>query len=624
VLDREGRYLLWNHAMERFAGKTAAEVLGRRALDVFPFLRDYGLDVAVKRALAGETVVTSGVAQIEPDGTRKVYDRMYLPLRLGGAEEVSGVVAVVRDETARYAAQDALLQSQATLRMAAEAAGVGLWSWDVTTDAVVWEDAMCAIFGLAPGSAPAGRDGYLALIHPEDRPKSGETIARGVGQGGWDNEFRIVRPDGVVRWVTSKARVLDLDGRGVVLGAVFDVTEAREREERQRSAQRLEAVGQLTAGIAHNFNNLLMGLMPNLELAVRRAPQELVPLLHGAEHSARRAADLVRQLMTYAGRGRGATRRVEPLSPLVDRTVAFCRTTFDRRITIEVACRAAAAASIDASQIEQALLNLLINARDALEGAGVALPTITVSTEIVGPGAAALEGRTGDWVRVEVTDNGVGMDAATAQRVYEPFFTTKEVGKGTGLGLSTTHGIVREHGGFITCRSERGRGTAFALFLPSAAPGAPEAVRDAPEAARDARPSPPQPVAPSAVAPSERPRGGRVLVVDDEEPVRRVIARMLEEGGFDVHAVASGAEALHAMSDPSFALGVDVVLLDVSMPGLSGPEVRLRLRDLAPHARIVFLTGYPYQAEGGDAVLEKPLSRQQLVSALGAARAART
>jgi PAS domain S-box-containing protein len=465
VIDREARYTLWNPAMERFTGKTAGEVLGRRGFDVSPFLRDHGIKDAFQRALAGEAVARDGVPHVEPDGTRKVYDSLYLPRRDAGGE-ITGVIAIVCDVTARFAAQEALRTTETKLLMAAEAAGIGLWTWDPGSDVITWEDTMCELYGRAPGDVPKGRDEYLALIHPDDRDRSRQTIARGRAEGHWEHEYRIFRPDGSLRWLASRTRVERTDHGDMVLGAVFDVTERKEMEERHRATQRLEVVGQLTAGIAHNFNNLLMGILPTLELASKSAPADLLPLLRLAEQSAERAASVVRQLMTYAGRSQAASRRSEPVAPLVERMAAFCRSTLDSRIALDVTCVDLGAADVDASQIEQAVLNLLLNARDALDDDAIVSPAIKVVVETVMSGASELEGRAGDWVAIRASDNGVGMDAATIQRIYEPFFTTKPVGKGTGLGLATTQAIVRDHDGFIVCRSSPGKGTTFTVYLP--------------------------------------------------------------------------------------------------------------------------------------------------------------
>src|SRR5580658_2009653 len=596
VMDRDTRYLLWNRTMETFAGKTAAEVLGQKAFELFPFLRDHGLDKVFQRVLDGESVTTEGVEYVGPDGTRRVFDRLYAPMRSRGGE-VTGVLAIVRDATARYTAQAELRASETKLRMTAEATGTGLWSWEPAVDRITWDDTMCRLVGIAPGSAPPNMKAYLAIVHPEDRPRATERIRAGLQVGAWSEEFRVLRRDGAVRWVLSKASLLHAGESPTVVGTATDVTERKEHDERLRAAQRLEAIGGLTAGIAHNFNNMLMGLLPNRELAADQAPPALAPLLDDAKQAAQRAAEVVRQLMTYAGRNRPVERTAQPLTPVIERTAAFCRTTFDRRIKLDVRCAAGAFASFDASHLEQALLNLLINARDALDHPSVVAPTIAVAVEVVPDGAPELDGRTGRWLSIRVSDNGVGMDAATAQRIYEPFFTTKGVGRGTGLGLATTHGIVRDHMGFIVCRSAPGHGTTFTIHLPAATPE--EARRDSERA-----------IAVAVAAPSS----GTVLVIDDEPAVRRVICRLLEEDGFSVRAAGSGAEALSMLADRSVADSVSVVLLDVSMPGLSGPETRTRLRQVVPKARVAYLTGYAYQTTDGDEVVQKPVSADVLLS----------
>jgi PAS domain S-box-containing protein len=597
--------------MERLTGKRADEVLGRSAFEVFPYLRSVGLDRAIDRALSGETVTAEAVPHVDQDGTRRYFDRLLLPLRRGGA--VVGMLGIVRDATDRRNAEEALRGSEEKRRMAAEATGVGFWSWDTSTDVVTWDETMCAVFGRPPGSPPAGREAYMELVHPDDRAQTAEKIARGVAMGGWEDEYRIVRPDGAVRWIFGKGTVLRapvarhgnelVGGADVVLGAVLDVTERRLREEQQRQAQKLEAIGRLTAGIAHNFNNILMALLPNLELASRKAPEELTDLLASAEHASLRAADLVRQLMTYAGRNRKGTRRVESMATLAERTAAFCRTTFEQRIALEVRCDPRAWACVDAAQIEQALLNLLINARDAVDSADIARPRVAVEVDVVADGAPELRARAGDHVRVRVSDNGVGMSAATVQRIYEPFFTTKQLGKGTGLGLATTHAIVREHGGFLACQSAPSQGTTFSLFVPREAVQGEPAGRDDHEAADSTAPA----------------SGETVLVVDDEEPIRRIVTLILRSAGFDPKVAASGEEALELLRDEVTAEKVAVVLLDVSMPGTPEPEVRERLRTLAPRARVIYFTGHPFDAPSGDAVLEKPLTEKRLLGAVSAA-----
>jgi CheY-like chemotaxis protein len=288
---------------------------------------------------------------------------------------------------------------------------------------------------------------------------------------------------------------------------------------------------------------------------------------------------------------------VESIGALADRTVAFCRTTFDQRIAFETRYDHAARARVDPAQIEQAILNALINARDALAEADVDGPRVTIDVAIVPGGSPELEGRSGDYVRIRIGDNGAGMDADVAGRIFEPFFTTKPVGKGTGLGLAITRATIVEHGGFVTCDSAPRRGTTFSLYIE-----------------RESGPS----EAPRAAVEERTIRGTEtVLVVDDEAPIRNLVALMLSSAGFVAKLAASGDEAVSLLSDPRVAGEVALVLLDVSMPGMSGRELRRRLGELVPRARVVYFTGYAFEAaDASDAVIEKPVTERQLLGTI--------
>jgi PAS domain S-box-containing protein len=542
-------------------------------------------------ALAGDIV--RGDAEYVIDGETRYVHNVLAPIRMNDA--IVGTLGVNIDVTELRRALNALQESEAKVRMAVDAAGVGLWSWDPVRDVVVWEPALSALFGFPAGASPAGREGYLALVHPDDRDRVAAKIAQGVRDGRWEDEYRVVRADGAVRWVLAKGTVVGQGETARVVGAVIDVTERKLRDEQLRQAQKLEAVGQLTAGVAHNFNNMLMGVLPNLELATRRAPRDVLPFLESAADSARRAAELVRKLMTYAGRNRPTMRATEDVGALAGRAVELCRTTFDRRIAFDQVYEAGVCARVDAAQIEQAVVNLLINARDALESRDVSAPRVEVSVGLVRAGADDLVGCASDHVRIRVADNGTGMDAATVARIYEPFFTTKPDGRGTGLGLATTRAILHEHGGFVACESAPGKGSTFSLYLPH------DPTRPSPERR-----------APQAIGT----RGSEtVLVVDDEPSVRRVVSLVLRAAGYVAREAGSGREALALLADRELAERLSLVLLDVSMPGLPWRELRSQLRQVT-QARVVYFTGYALDAadaDPDDTVLEKPVNEERLL-----------
>ena len=345
-----------------------------------------------------------------------------------------------------------------------------------------------------------------------------------------------------------------------------DLTKLREREEQLRQAQKMEAIGQLTAGIAHNFNNALAGATVNLYLARRQASPEISRLLVETERAIGQASDMVRKLMTYSRRERETEFGPLDLAPLLENIGSICRKAFDRRIAVEIEVDSALApVSGDANQLEQMLLNLCLNARDAL--AGINEPSIRIAAHCVeAPGTGAA----GAQVMMAMSDNGTGMDEETRAQVFDPFFTTKGVDAGTGLGLSMVYGTVQQHGGRIECESELGEGTTFAIYLPVARDGAVEApVRGA----------------------EEVPTGeGTVLLIDDEEQIRRSMARLLESSGYRVLLAADGIEGLDIYRRQPGE--IDVVILDMSMPRMSGQEVLANLQRVNPEVKVLIFSGY--------------------------------
>lgn len=490
------------------------------------------------------------------------------------------------------------------LRLILDAAGMGLWSWDAERDELTWDAQMYRIFGVRPEGAPVDRVSFRALLHPEERDEVERVISVALSTGSYpDLEYRVVRPDGVVRWVHSRAAVhRGPDGRaGRLLGLAVDVTERKQRDEQLRQIQKMDAVGHLTAGIAHNFNNLLMAILPNVQLARTASPAALPQILDDIEAAGRRGAELVRQLMAFSRGRRPRATSLAPLATTVRQVFELCQGSFPRAITLALHDRTPPDLMCEPSSLQQALLNVLLNARDALGGRSDG--RVDLAIDVVGADEAAAvlpsEGdRAARYARIVVEDNGPGMDAATQRRLFEPFFTTRPPGTGAGLGLAVSYALVRDLGGQITFRSSPGHGSAFTLWIPVV------------EAVPSRVPLP----GPSSSAPGRR----RLLVVDDEALVRRALTRILELAGHDVTAVEDGERALAAWDRPG---AFDLALVDLAMPGMGGVEVRTRLLERDPAARVLFVTGYGEQGlPAGLAVpcVAKPVEPAALLSTIAA------
>ncbi len=367
-----------------------------------------------------------------------------------------------------------------------------------------------------------------------------------------------------------------------LLGCLLDVTERRRLDEQLQQSQRLDAVGQLSAGVAHNFNNLLAALIPALELTARRSP-DCAPLLEDLLGAAQGAAEVVRQLTAFAGGGRGAGGATDAAA-LARRVADLARAVLDRAIVLEVVTpEAPVLVQVDGGELEQALMNLVLNARDALEGAIVLGRSARIRIEV----SAAADAR----VRVRVTDSGAGMSDEVRRRAVEPFFTTKPPGRGTGLGLSSVYAMVTARGGALEIASQPGSGTTIDLLLRPAAS------------------------APRAAAPGRRAAGGSgevVLLIDDDATVRRAISAVLESGGYRVRGIGDPHEALAVFAADPAAFAVAIV--DHSMPGLSGHALLDRMLAIAPTFRAISFSGHDVQLNGARAQLAKPVSSDTLLA----------
>lgn len=578
VLDRALRL----RYLSRTARAPACSLIGRSILDLVAEEDRPQMRRTLERALHGREPGTLVARDLEG---------RFWESRLVPTQDHALLFMASTDVTEQKRAEQALAERETRLRSAVESSGVGTWNWDCARDEVVWDAGLYRIYGLSEGLVPESYVDYLALVHPDDRALVEHQVEKCLATGVYGEfEHRLVRPDGEVRHVLCRGSTV-LDDHGVVVamqGGVFDVTDQKRLEEQLRHVQKMEVVGQLTAGIAHNFNNLLSVALPNVELCRARAPAELHGLLDDVLHATDRAIELVRQLMRFARQDLESRPVSTDLGTLSQHTAKICRATFDRRIEIAVHAQPGLPpVSVRPGEIEQVLLNICINARDALDEARTRDPRITVSVE------RASE----TMVRAAISDNGPGMDERTRARLFEPFFTTKEISKGTGLGLASAYATVVEHGGRIRCESTKGAGSRFIVELPIAEQPPEQASR-------------PAPTLPS--------RGSeRVLLVDDEALVRRALRGVLEQAGFVVVEAADGGEGLARLDE--YRDAIDVIVLDRSMPRMSGEQFLVQLGERAAQHPVVLLSGHAsadVELPGVAAVMMKPPRGSELLRVL--------
>ncbi len=524
------------------------------------------------------------------------------------------------EELHKLRANEAQLQErQQFLERVLAASPNAVFVWDLTARRpVFYSPAVAPILGYLPSELEAaGPDLFTTLVHPDDR----EPVAVALGRltQAADGEsiecaFRMRHKDGDYRWL--QARVLlftrGADGRPAqILGVAQDVTAARRAEnERQRlelqmqHAQKLESLGVLAGGIAHDFNNLLTGVLGNASLALMELPPD-APLrvyLQQIETSAWRAADLTQQMLAYAGRGKLVIQPIN-LSRLIEEIGKLFHTVVSKKATLHFEFPPQLPSMVgDPTQLRQVAMNLITNASDAL---GETTGVIAVRTGVLNANQTYLcttwlkdELPEGRYVYLEVSDTGCGMDAATVQRIFDPFFSTKFTGR--GLGLAALLGIVRGHRGTVKVYSEPGKGSTFKVLFPCA--------EEAPAAAKPAD--------------SLTWRGaGLVLVVDDEKSVRGLAKSVLRRAGFETVEAANGTECLEVFR--AHQDRVVAVLLDLTMPALNGEETFRELRLLRPDVRVIMMSGYSegevttrFVGKGLASVLQKPFHPADLIQAL--------
>jgi PAS domain S-box-containing protein len=615
--DADGRYVYVNPWFCQIAGMKPEDYLGKTALQVAMKIRERGprrTDISTGASIFNqgeghhEKIMQTGERiEVEeewilPDGRKFCLDVMKTPI-VDASGKIVGTQGVLFDITARKKAEEdlrtlsrAIEQSPASI-IITDLAGVIQYVNPRFTDVsgYTFEE----VRGKTPRilkSSQTTSDHYRVLW---------STIKAGHE---WHGEFCNRKKNGELFWESASiSPVLDDYGKIAHFVAVKeDITEHRRFEEHLRRSQRLEAVGALASGIAHDLNNILAPVLmaPGLLMETVRTEQER-ELLDLVQQSAQRASEVVKQLLTFS-RGSGGERVPLHVKHLVREMRGITAETFPRNITV----RSTVAPGLqpvlgDATQLHQVLLNLCVNARDAMPEGGTL--TLCCENTLVNEELARVNppAKAGRYIMIRVSDTGHGMAPELVERIFDPFFTTKEIGKGTGLGLSTVLGIVRSHGGFLTVESEPGQGSTFRVYLP---------------AAPDEQP------VPSPVIAARSPRGQNelILIVDDEPSISESTRVVLERSGYRAIATTSGNQALELFrQDPG---RISLVITDVMMPVMDGIAMLRKMRDIRPDIRAVVTTGMASESKqtelaelGITEALLKPCDRSELLEAVHSA-----
>jgi PAS domain S-box-containing protein len=604
------RFTYVSPSMERQCGYSPEEMLAQ-PLGALWTPESYGVvERSFRERLASfeagseaEKIQTYEVDQRRRDGSLMRVE-VALTLLAGEDRRVREILGVSRDVTERYRQTEALREKEYWLSESQRVSRIGSYATDFTAGAWTSSGTLDEIFGIGP-EFHRTVDNWAALVHPDDRREMMEYLQREVAERRkpFDREYRIVRrSDGQIRWVHGRGELVH-NAKGELLtmtGTIRDITDRRRLEEQLLHAQKMESVGRLAGGVAHYFNNLLTVINGYCDLMLQsmEASNPLKEQLDEVRGAGQRAAALTQQLLAFSRR--------QVMRPRVLDLNVFLRETerlLQRLIGEDVHLATVLAAGLgkvkaDPGQINQVILNLAVNARDAMPGGGH-LTIETANVDIDEDTAATQVGsRAGRYVRLSVSDTGTGMDLETRRHLFEPFFTTKPVGLGTGLGLSSVYGIVQQSDGWISVYSEPGHGTQFHIYLPRL------------DGDEETAPAPAENSAPACGTET-------ILVTEDQGDVRRLVARTLRGLGYHVLEASNGATAL-AVEAAHFG-PIHLLVTDVVMPEMSGRELGAELQRRRPGILVLYMSGYSGNViarhgllEEGVAFIEKPFTAESL------------
>ena len=595
VVSRDGRIVAANRAFLAIYAPLADGVIGVPLCSL----------VSDESTASGTCLLCAALADGEPARVEIESDDPHNPfphpielvLTPHRAARARGAVTVVvRDLTERRTLENELRGARRDLEEAQRIGHMGNWVHDLCRNELTWSDETYRIFGLRPQEFRATYEAFLEAVHPDDRELVNNAYTEAVEAGvPYDVVHRVRRPDGEVRWVHERAEdIQDATGRTIrSVGTVLDITQQIEAEIALRAAEsqvrqlsKMDAVGRLAGGIAHDFNNLMtivIGAASLLRLKLEDqgglgvADCDLI--LGGGQ----RAAALTRQLLAFSRKQVLAV--VDP-GELVRGVEKLLVRLLPENVELVLDLDPdAPAVLVDPGQLEQVIVNLAVNARDAMGGAGQLTMRAYATNLALEPILTELGLPPGDYLALAISDTGCGMDGATAAQVFEPFFTTKGPGEGTGLGLSTVYGIVKQSGGAIGLRTSPGRGTTFTVYLPQTDRAVEPSVIVAPQ------------------APYRDEATETLLVVEDEKVLLDLTARMLRDKGYQI-LPASDAEAALAVAEEHEGK-IHLLLTDVVMPGMNGPELAAAVCARHPEARVMYMSGYTGDVIGHHGIVDQ-------------------
>ncbi len=607
--------------LENARAPAARAVLGHEGLAEGPDYRGVSVLAAVRRVPDAPWFLVAKVDAEEvyaPARYRAWVVILFTGLLIAGVGIGAGLLwrrqrRAAEEERGRLVgqAQEALRVSEARLKDAQRMARLGNWECELlkwpaepSDEIYWWSEEAYRIFGVDPKTFQVSRESFTALIEPADRERLWAASQRSLAtRTPYEVEHWVRRPGGTQIYVREHAEIVcDETGRPRrMIGTVQDITEYKRLEEQFRQAQKLESVGRLAGGVAHDFNNLLTVINGYSDLVLERldSGHPLRPQIAAIRDAGGRAASLTRQLLAFS---RKQIIRPEVLD--LSATVANAEDMLRRLIGEDITLVTKFSPSLwpvqaDPDQVHQVLMNLAVNARDAMPGGGtLVIETANATLDESHAWAHHPSPSPGAYVLLAVSDDGAGMDEETRSHLFEPFFTTKERGKGTGLGLATVYGIVKQSGGWIWVYSEAGRGTTFKIYFPRVA--GPVTVTEAP-------------------APPATLRGSEtILVVEDQEEVRKLALESLRTYGYRVMEAANAGEAL--LLSKRHDGPVNLLLTDVVMPGMSGRELAEQLQPLRPEMKVLFVSGYTDNVithgvlDSGAAFLAKPFTPETLAA----------